>query len=199
VHYLQYSFDRRLFIFNAFGQSLIGLYDYGRLAKDAEATALFNQAEPEARREMPYSDVGDWTRYSFRGRESTQEYHELLREVMQGLGRRLGLTGPYCLRAIRYRGYQTDPPVLTYTGPAQARKKRITRIRFRLSKLSVVEMRVFKGRRRVATMLATMRRGRRSFAWRPKSGGEYRVRIAAKELRTGRSLRGRTSGVIAVE
>ncbi len=118
VHYLQYSFSPRLFIFNAFFQSLIGLYDYGRLAKDPVATKLFEQAEPEARREVPYSDVGDWSRYSFRGRESTHEYHELLREVLQGLGRRLGLTGVYCLRAIRYRGYQTDPPKLTLRLPA---------------------------------------------------------------------------------
>ena len=88
--YLQYSFAPRLYIFNAFLQSLIGLYDYGRLNKDARATALFQLAEPEARRQVALSNVGDWSRYSFRGRESTQEYHELLREVLQGLGRRLG-------------------------------------------------------------------------------------------------------------
>jgi hypothetical protein len=198
VHYLQYSFSPRLFIFNAFGQSLIGLYDYGRLAKDPVATKLFEQAEPEARREMPYSDVGDWSRYSFRGRESTQEYHELLREVMQGLGRRLGLTSPYCLRAIRYRDYQTAPPKLTLRLPPAARPKRMMRVRFSLSKLSVVELRIFKGRRMAFKKLATFRRGSRAFSWRPKSAGNYRVRIAAKELRTGRSRRGRASGELAV-
>ncbi len=198
VHYLQYSFSPRLFIFNAFGQSLIGLYDYGRLAKDPVATQLFQQAEPEARREMPYSDVGDWSRYSFRGRESTQEYHELLREVLQGLGRRLGLTGPYCLRAIRYRDYQTAPPKLTLRLPPQTRPKRMMRVRFSLSKLSVVELRIFKGRRMAFKKLATFRRGSRAFSWRPKSAGDYRVRIAAKELRTGRSRRGRASGEVTV-
>ena len=67
THYLQYSFAPRLYIFNAFFQSLIGLYDYGRLTKDARATALFQKAEPEARREVALSSVGDWSRYSFRG------------------------------------------------------------------------------------------------------------------------------------
>jgi hypothetical protein len=198
THYLQYSFAPRLYIFNAFLHALVGLYDYGRLAKDARATALFQKAEPEARREVPLSSVGDWSRYSFRGRESTQEYHELLREVLQSMGRRLGVKGIYCDYATRYRGFQTDPPKLVYLGPAEAAKKHLTRLRFSLSKLSVVEVRVFKGRKRVFTRLATLRRGRRSVGWRPKSAGNYRVRIAAKELRTGRSLRGRTSAALTV-
>ena len=105
VHYLQYSFAPRLFIFNAFFQSLIGLHDYGKLTANARATSLFQQGELEARREVPYSDTGNWSRYSFRGLRSTPLYHELLREILQGLGRRLG--GVYCEYAIRYRRYQT--------------------------------------------------------------------------------------------
>jgi hypothetical protein len=106
VHYLQYSFAPRLYIFNAFFQSLIGLHDYGKLTGDVRATRLFRRGEREARREVAYSDTGDWSRYSFRGAESTAEYHELLREVLQGLGRRIG--GVYCTYAIRYRRYQTQ-------------------------------------------------------------------------------------------
>ena len=105
VHYLQYSFAPRLYIFNAFFQSLIGLHDYGKLTGSVRATSLFARAEPEARREVAHSDLGNWSRYSYRGRKSTPEYHELLREVLQGLGRRLG--GVYCTYAIRYRRYQT--------------------------------------------------------------------------------------------
>ena len=37
VHYLQYSFAPRLYIFNAFLQSLIGLHDFGRIADDDRA------------------------------------------------------------------------------------------------------------------------------------------------------------------
>ncbi len=53
VHYLQYSFAPRLYIFNAFLQSLIGLHDFGRLAGDERATELYREAEPEARKEVP--------------------------------------------------------------------------------------------------------------------------------------------------
>ena len=105
VHYLQYSFAPRLYIFNAFFQSLIGLHDYGKLTGSARATGLFQRGELEARKEVPYSDTGNWSRYSFRGLRSTPLYHELLREILQGLGRRLG--GVYCEYAIRYRRYQT--------------------------------------------------------------------------------------------
>ena len=104
VHYLQYSFAPRLYIFNAFFQSLIGLHDYGKLTGSVRATSLFEQGELEARREVRYSDTGNWSRYSFRGVRSTPLYHELLREILQGLGRRLG--GVYCEYAIRYRRYQ---------------------------------------------------------------------------------------------
>jgi hypothetical protein len=196
VHYLQYSFAPRLFIFNAFMQALIGLRDYGNLADDARAKGLFTRAEPEARREVPSSDVGDWSRYSYRGRESTREYHELLREILQGMGRRVG--EPYCAYAIRYRRYQTQPPRIRSIGPLALVTGRRARVRFSLSKLSIVELQIFKGDRRVMGALETFRRGTRSFGWRPRSAGSYTVRIGAKELRTGRSLRGRASATIEV-
>src|SRR5918996_487398 len=48
VHYVQYSFAPRLYIFNAFLQSLLGLYDFSNLAADDRARSLYVQAEPEA-------------------------------------------------------------------------------------------------------------------------------------------------------
>lgn len=196
VHYLQYSFAPRLYIFNAFLQSLIGLRDYGKLAGDGRATHLFDQAEPEARREVPYSDVGDWSRYNFRGHESSPLYHELLREVLQSMGRRVG--GIYCDYAIRYRGYQADPPKIGFGGPAKTGKGRPTRVRFTLSKLSIVELKIYKSDRLVYRTVARLRRGSHSFGWRARSKGSYRVRLGAKELRTGRALRGRAAGTISV-
>ena len=52
-HYLQYSFAPRLYIFNAFLQSLIGLYDFEGSPATTRATQLFEDAEPEAREEVP--------------------------------------------------------------------------------------------------------------------------------------------------
>ena len=197
VHFLQYSFAPRLFIFNAFFQATTSLHDFGKLAGDARATALFRAAEPEAQREVPLSDTGDWSRYSFRGRASTPLYHELLREVLQGLGRRFG--GIYCEYAVRYRGYQTSPPAIAFGGPPDTVKKRHSRVRFTLSKLSIVELKVYKGRRLVLHRLGTFLKGPHFFRWQPRSAGRYVVRLGAKELRTGRSLRGRGSGVIEVK
>jgi hypothetical protein len=198
VHYLQYSFAPRLYIFNAFLQSLIGLHDFSRLAFDPRAAALYAAAEPEARAEVPLSDVGDWSRYSYTGAESSGDYHELLREFLASMcSRRLGPL--YCDYAERYRGYQVDPPELVFQGPGLAASKQFTAIRFTLSKLSAVEMKVYKGERLVLERLATFRHGGGSFAWRPRSPGLYTVNLAAKELRTGLGKKGRATGEIEVE
>jgi hypothetical protein len=198
VHYLQYSFAPRLYIFNAFMQSLIGLYDYFRITGDGRAERLFRRAEPEARAELPLSDVGDWSRYSYAGAESTSDYHELLRELLASMcSRRLG--EPYCEYSRRYRGYQVDPPVLRYLGPDVATPDEWTSIRFSVSKLSAVEVKVYRGGGLVFERLATFRRGNGSFALRPRGPGLLTVRLAAKELRTGLGKRDRTTGEISVE
>ncbi len=198
VHYLQYSFAPRLYIFNAFLQSLIGLYDFSELTGNARALRLYQQAEPEARAEIPFSDIGDWSLYNYRGHASDPSYHELLREFLQSMcSRRLG--EEYCTYAKKYAGYQTDPPELILLGPETATAKRWTRIGFSLSKLSAVELKVYKGAKLAYTTLATFPRGERSFLWKPASAGSYRVEIAAKELRTGLGKKDRDSGDVEVE
>jgi D-glucuronyl C5-epimerase C-terminus len=198
IHYLQYSFAPRLYIFNAFLQSLIGLYDFGRIAGDERATELYQQAEPEAHEEIPLSDVGDWSRYSYRGSESNHDYHELLRELLASMcSRRLGEL--YCEYADRYRGYQVDPPELTYTGPQLTTAKQLTAIRFRVSKLSAVEAKVYRGTKLVFSRLGTFRRGVGAFAWRPRGPGTFTVRLGAKELRTGLGKKDRATTEIEVE
>ncbi len=198
VHYLQYSFAPRLYIFNAFLQSLIGLYDYAKLSGDDRARRLFDRAEPEGRAEVPLSDVGDWSRYSYAGAESTSDYHELLREFLASMcSRRLGAL--YCDYARRYRGYQVDPPELRFLGPDVGAPDEWTSIRFSVSKLSAVEVQVYKGDRLAFERLTTFRRGSGSFAWRPRSAGIYTVRLAAKELRTGLGKKDRATGEVVVE
>jgi D-glucuronyl C5-epimerase C-terminus len=198
VHYLQYSFAPGLYIFNAFLQSLIGLYDFSHLTGDTRSLALYQQAEPEGRAEVPLSDVGDWSRYSYAGNESTGDYHELLREFLQSMcSRRLGQL--YCDYARRYRGYQVDPPELSFTGPDFAAAGELTSVRFSVSKLSAVEVKIYKGARLVFQRLATFSLGSGSFAWRPRSPGVYTVQLGAKELRTGLGKKDRATGEIAVE
>jgi hypothetical protein len=194
---LQYSFAPRLYIFNAFLQSVIGLYDYARLTGSARARRIYEQIEPEARREIPSSDVGDWSLYSYRGRESTGEYHELLREFLQSLCDRLR-TDFWCNYARRYRSYQRDPAVIDLRGPAEATRNQVTSVSFWLSKLSVVEVSITKDGRSSLHRLLTLRRGAHVVAWRPRGVGTYSVSLGAKELRTGRALRSRDSGTVEV-
>jgi hypothetical protein len=199
VHYLQYSFAPRLFIFNAFLQSLIGLYDFDRIVGDPEARRLFDQAEPEASQEVPLSDVGDWSLYNYAGHESSRDYHELLREFLQSMcSRRLGAV--YCEYARKYRGYQVDPPEITYEGPALATEDKPVSLSFSLSKLSAVQVTVTRPDGRVVfDRLATFRRGNGSFTWTPRGPSTFTVRIAAKELRTGLGKRDSDSSAIEVE
>jgi hypothetical protein len=199
VHYLQYSFAPRLFIFNAFLQSLIGLYDFDRIVGDPEARRLFDQAEPEASQEVPLSDVGDWSLYNYAGHESSRDYHELLREFLQSMcSRRLGAV--YCEYARKYRGYQVDPPQITYEGPALATEDKPVSLSFSLSKLSAVQVTVTRPDGRVVfDRLATFRRGNGSFTWTPRGPSTFTVRVAAKELRTGLGKRDSDSSAIEVE
>jgi D-glucuronyl C5-epimerase-like protein len=199
VHYLQYSFAPRLFIFNAFLQSLIGLYDFDRVVGDPEARRLFDEAEPEASQEVPLSDVGDWSLYNYAGHESSRDYHELLREFLQSMcSRRLGAV--YCEYARKYRGYQVDPPEITYDGPALATEDKPVSLSFSLSKLSAVEVTVTRPDGRVVfDRVATFRRGNGSFTWTPRGPSTFTVRVAAKELRTGLGKRDSDSSAIEVE
>jgi len=195
VHYLQYSFAPRLFIFNAFLQSVIGLYDYSEITGDGTARALYARAEPEARREVPLSDTGDWSRYSFAGADSTAEYHELLREFLASLCSRLR-RDVYCDAAKRYVRYTTEPAELEFLGPDTTTNGKISQARFSLSKLSAVQLTITRRGKVVFDRVATFRRGTGSFTFKPRASGTFRVRLAAKELRTGRELRTYETGEI---
>ncbi|MGI9080753.1 MAG: D-glucuronyl C5-epimerase family protein [Thermoleophilaceae bacterium] len=195
IHYLQYSFAPRLFIINAFLQSLIGLYDFAEITGDPTARRLFEAAEPEARAEVPRSDTGDWSTYSFGGRESTREYHELLRELLASTCSRLR-TGVYCNTATLFGRYATEPAGLTLLGPTSVVTGGETRVRFALSKLSAVQLTITRDGETALDEVRTFRRGTGSFAWTPKSPGTYSVRLAAKELRTGANLRTQLTGEI---
>jgi len=103
-HYLQYSFAPTLYITNALLQTVIGLYDYAAITGDKRARGLWRAVEPEARAELAASDTGSFSTYSYRGAESTREYHELLREFAASLCSRLR-HDTYCNTAERFERY----------------------------------------------------------------------------------------------
>lgn len=196
THYLQYSFAPRLYIINAFLQSIIGLYDYAEITKDPTAASLWRRAEPEARGELLRNDTGDWSTYSFAGRESTREYYDLLMEFSVSLCNRLR-TKVYCDTARNFKSYLADPAELELTGPTSALKGQSTQVRFSVSKLSAVQILITHENGKTSlNKTTTFRRGTGSFTWKPGATGTYTVSLAAKELRTGKGLRTRADGEI---
>ena len=188
-HYLQYSFAPRLYIINAFLQAVMGSTTTRSSQATPKRAAFSRQAEPEARRELPRNDTGDWSRYSFGGAESTREYHELLRECSASICGRLQ-RDVYCDTATQVRGLhhrarraaaasaRRPPPEAPGPGALLGLEAlgRGAPIR-RAGKV-------------VYDRVATFPRGRGSFAFAPRSNGHATtLRLAAKELRTGRGLR----------
>lgn len=198
AHYLQYSFAPRLYIINAFLQTVIGLYDYADITGDPEARRLFERAEPEARDELLRNDIGDWSTYSFGGADSSPEYHELLREFAAALCSRLRRDA-YCDTARTFAAYTTKPAELSLLGPDTAIRGEPAAVRFSVSKLSAVQITIRRAGKVVLDRVQTFRRGTGSFAFTPRADATFSVRLAAKELRTGNGLRTYDSGEIEAE
>ena len=91
-----------------------------------------------------------------------------------------------------------DPPKIKITGPDSATVGQLTRIRFTLSKLSAVELRISREGRVGLDKIATFHRGSGSFSWRPDSPGTYEIHLGAKEQRTGKGLKGHDDATIEV-
>jgi hypothetical protein len=102
-HYLIYSFDRHQWVLNAFLESIIGLFDFAKVAKDKTARALWVAGDHEARAELPRYDTGRWSRYSIGGPLATTEYHQLATDFLGKLCSHLA--GPYCTYEKRFKSY----------------------------------------------------------------------------------------------
>ena len=184
THYAQYSFEPQLRILNGFVQSLVGLYDYGRLAADARATALFSAGERRAREEVPAYDTGAWSLYS-RGsvqRESDLGYHTLLRDFLSSLCNRTRAE-TYCGAVERFTGYLDEPPVLAVR-TTRLRGGGYRRIAVSLSKIAGVTLRIERAGKLVHTRyVGALSYGRHTLGWQvPKPAGEYTVELIAHDL-----------------
>jgi hypothetical protein len=183
AHYLQYSGLPKLQIINGFVQSLVGLFDYGRLTGDTVAQTLFAQGDAAARAEIPRFDTGAWSLYS-RGTgkpESDLGYHTLLRDFLNSLCLRTQAP-EYCSAAAHFTLYLTSPPKLEVL-QSNLRAGRSGRLRFKLDKVSRVSVKIAQGARVVDTRgLGTVGRGSRYLSWKPQHSGAYTVTISAGDL-----------------
>jgi hypothetical protein len=183
-HYALYSFAPGLRVLNGFIQSLVGLYDYARLSGDPRGRALFDAAEPEARDEVPLYDTGAWSLYS-RGTstyESSLSYHDLLQGFLANLCKRTAVP-VYCTTAEHFVAYKGVPPTIT-VHPKRLRGGRYGRVRFDLSKISTITLRITRGETVVEERpFGAVGYGKRTFGWQvPRRRGAYTVQLSATDL-----------------
>jgi D-glucuronyl C5-epimerase C-terminus len=184
AHYAIYSFRPALRVLNGFLQALVGLSDFAGYANNERARGLFADGDRVARREVPGYDTGAWSLYS-RGdstHESDLSYHRLLTGFLQGLCTRTERP-VYCETASNFTRYETEKPKLELL-TSKLRGGTNGRLRFGLSKISRVGVRVALGSKLVFTQPAfTIGYGKRSLAWRvPRRAGTYRVALTAVDL-----------------
>jgi hypothetical protein len=183
IHYVQYSFAPALRILNGFIQSLVGLYDFAVNAADPEARQLFDEGEAAARVEVPTFDTGAWSLYS-RGtitRESDLNYHGVLRDFLASLCDRTS-EPVYCDEVEHLNAYlEQDPQLALVT--RRLRGGRQGALKFRLSKISRVTVRLRRGASTVLYRSAILGHGTRSEVFEvPRKAGTYDISIAATDL-----------------
>jgi len=186
AHYLQYSWDRDLRIYNGFVQALNGLYDFAKLANDDPARALFLRGEAQLRRELARMDTGGWSRYS-NERDSTLHYHGLLRDFLRGLCERLGEgrlpadPAPHCAMARRFTDDLRRDPVLDLRSRT-ARAGRPKAVAFTIDKPATVTMTVLRGEEVVERVTGTVRAGSARLTWdEPRHPGTHTLTLTATD------------------
>ena len=184
THYAQYSFEPKLRILNGFIQSLVGLYDYGRLAADDRAKQLFATGEARALQEVPTYDTGAWSLYS-RGsvkHESDLGYHVLLRDFLDNLCTRTGEV-TFCEASEHFTDYLTQPPVAGIQ-TTRLRGGKYGRIKMSLSKISGVTLTIRRGDKLVHTRyVGALSYGRHTLGWEvPRKKGDYTVSLSVRDL-----------------
>jgi hypothetical protein len=197
IHYLEYSFAPGLRILNGFIQSLVGLWDFAVTAQDDVARRLFLDGERSARVEVPAFDTGAWSLYS-RGtstHESDLNYHVLVRDFLRSLCDRYP-ADVYCETKRNFSRYLREgPQVLLETERLRAGRAGV--LRFRLSKVSTVWVRVTRGDTVVLSRSASMGYGRKA-QWLsvPKGRGTLEVTFVATDLAGNRSVLETTVDVV---
>jgi hypothetical protein len=178
-HFLMYSFSPGLRILNGNLQAITGLRDLAVLGRSRLARTLFRRGERAARAAVGGFDTGAWSLYSQGGRESTLDYHQLVKTFLGNLCRRTdGRT--YCSAQRRFARYEREPPRIRLARLTRLRAERGTTLRFSLSKLSTVRVRVTGAKGVSLARSMSVSRGTYTVPWTPARRGRYRVVIAAK-------------------
>jgi hypothetical protein len=178
-HYLLYSFAPGHRVFNGSLQAVIGLRDAAALTHSKRARRLFRRGERAARRDVRAFDTGAWSLYSARGAESTLGYHSLTAGFLGGLCDRVKAR-VYCRAHKRFVRYEREPTRIGVAPLRGVSEDRAHTVRFTLSKISSVKVRLWGTRGMSLSRDLKLPRGRHALSWRPPGHGRFRLRIEAR-------------------
>ena len=138
-----YSFAPALRIFNGELQAVSGIGELAALYRDRRANRLFRRGERGARAMVAASDTGAWSLYSFAGREATLSYHQLIEEFLGDMCTRTDRR-VYCDAERRFARYEREPTRIgDRAAAAPACQAHATSVRFSISKISTVRVRLY--------------------------------------------------------
>ena len=178
-HFLMYSFSPGLRIFNGELQAVSGVGELASLWPNRRALRIFRRGERGARAMIAASDTGAWSLYSFAGREATLSYHQLIEAFLGDMCERTDRRA-YCDAEARFARYEREPTRIGIAPITRLRAKRTTTVRFRISKISSVKVRLY-GRKGLAfSRDMTLPYGTHQVGWTPPARGRYRLRIEAQ-------------------
>jgi hypothetical protein len=162
-------------VLNGFLQALVGLYDYAEIADDDKARALFRAGDRQARREVPRSDTARGRATARAARSPTSA--TTARARLPALAVR-----PHEERPVLLDRRRASPPTcasrpgVRFLPAGRPAKGRAAPVRFFVTKISCVTLRVTRGGRPVATVTRVLGRGARALAWVPPRAGTYASR-----------------------
>jgi hypothetical protein len=178
-HFLMYSFSPGLRIFNGELQAVSGIGEFAWLHPDRRARRLFRRGERGARAMVAASDTGAWSLYSYAGREATLSYHQLIEEFLGHMcdrtDRRI-----YCDAATRFARYEREPTRIGIAPLERLHARRTTTVRFSISKISSVKVRLYGRKGLTFSRDLTLPYGVHHVGWTPPSRGRFRLHIEAQ-------------------
>jgi hypothetical protein len=178
-HFLMYSFSPTLRIFNGELQAVSGIGELAALWPDRRAHRLFRRGERGARAMVAASDTGAWSLYSFAGREATLDYHQLVAEFLGDMCERTSRE-TYCDAEQRFARYEREPTRIGIAPLERLHARRTTTVRFSISKISSVKVRLYGRRGLTFSRDLTLPYGVHQVGWTPPSRGRFRLLIEAQ-------------------
>jgi hypothetical protein len=124
-------------------------------------------------------DTGAWSLYSWAGHEATLDYHRLTGEFLGDMcahtQRRV-----YCDASTRFARYEREPTRIEVAPLRRLHARRPTAVRFAISKVSAVRVRLWGPRGLSLSRELQLPHGEHGVDWTPPSRGRFRLRIDAQ-------------------